>query len=129
MQWRQPIRTYAGVVALVTLGDCLVSGGCDESQRPAVGLHGYVRLENQTDHSGVRVAVAGTEHEVATDARGWFSLPDVPDGQWELESEYPYFASDTVTVELVDGLLMSPRLLGEDSTRRGEVVSRLRDIP
>jgi hypothetical protein len=89
----------------------LAALGCGEdtsSVRPELGLHGQAVLANQSDHSGVLVKVVGLDSAAVTDAEGFFSISDIPDGHWSLVASYPYFESDTTVAEVVGGVVQSP---------------------
>jgi hypothetical protein len=58
----------------------------DSTWRPAPGLSGYVRLENQSDHSGVLLTIAELDSTAVTDSRGFFSFGGIPDGSWQIEA-------------------------------------------
>ena len=96
------------VVILGLAGVLPLIHGCGDNcsiQRPTLGVNGYVRLENQSDHSGVLLRMAELDSTAVTDSTGLFSFSGIPDGHWELTAIYPFFERDTTEVELADGLL------------------------
>ena len=85
-----------GVSALV-----LLLGACEQNPQAGVPA-GVITLENQTEHSGILVALAEVDTFVVTDSLGFFSFGELPGGSYTLSARYPYF--ETVEAPLrVDG--------------------------
>jgi hypothetical protein len=103
------MRSRITPLALLMILTIVVS--CDERKsicRPSQGINGVARLENQSEHSGVLLKLIELDSTAVTNADGFFSFADIPDGLWKLAVLYPYFKSDTTEVELVGGLLQRP---------------------
>jgi hypothetical protein len=106
----------AGLQCWILVLSCLLVSllaaiGCSDDSpavRPEPVLHGWVTLENQSDHSGVLVTILGLDRTAVTDSEGYFFFSDIPDGGWSLEAVYPYFESDTTIADIVGGVLQSP---------------------
>jgi hypothetical protein len=117
----QLVQSHTAGPALIPLllAILLIVPSCDKENyvwNPTPGLSGYVKLQNQSDHSGVLVRVTETERTAVTNSRGYFSFDDVPDGTWRLEAEYPYFETDSLSIDIVDGLQQRPvrMVLGQE---------------
>ncbi len=77
--------------------------------------HGLVQLQNQTDHGAVMVNWLPLEEKksyggkrdgyVLTDSIGYFTLPTLPNGEWLISAEYPYYAPEFDTVTVKNGIL------------------------
>lgn len=104
-QWRvrhlQRLPLVCLAIALLAAINC----GDESAWRPTPGLSGYVRLQNQSDHSGVLLTIAELDSTAVTDSTGFFSFNGIPDGSWQIEAEYPYFETAMATAELSGGLL------------------------
>jgi hypothetical protein len=77
--------------------------GCDSKGpgfKPTPGLSGLVRLQRQSDHSGILLRIAGLDSIAVTDSTGSFSFSGIPDGRWRIEARYPYFETGAVEAEL-----------------------------
>jgi hypothetical protein len=100
-RWRF-LAVFSSVAVLL-----LAAIACDNDStwRPAPGLSGYVRLENQNDHSGVLLRVSELDSTAVTDSTGFFSFGGIPDGSWQIVARYPYFEPDTATANLANGIL------------------------
>ena len=100
------VLLFAVITALA--GVLPLTNGCNSDcsiQRPTLEVNGYVRLENQSDHSGVLLRIAELDSTAVTDSTGFFSFSGIPDGHWELTAIYPYFGRDTTEVEMLNGVM------------------------
>ncbi len=67
-----------------------------------------IRLQNQTDHSGVMVQLLELDQFVITDSTGEFTFDRLPDGIYTLQAKYPYFRTDQITVQVENGNIQTP---------------------
>lgn len=104
-------RLLSRVLTAGLLSIVLITNSCDRNG--GVGpriqvVSGHANLENQSDHSGVLLTITDLDSTAVTDSTGFFSFSGIPDGVWQLRAIYPFFETDTIDVELVNGLLQSP---------------------
>ncbi len=92
-------------------------------------LRGQALRENDQDHSGIRVALAGTAHSATTDADGTFNFERLPAGNYRLLAQAEGFETAQATIDLAAGEDLSideplvlaarvdrPRVIGTDPT-------------
>lgn len=66
-----------------------------------------VRLQYQTDHSGVMIKFIEADYFVLTDSTGRFELSNLSDGTFNVEIKYPYFEKKYAEVEVIEGEIYS----------------------
>lgn len=66
-----------------------------------------VKLQNQSDHSGVMLKFLELDHFVLTDSAGKFDLSNLPDGTFNIEIKYPYFETIHAEVEVINEKIYS----------------------
>ena len=59
---------------------------------------GFVQLENQSEHSGIRIVIDELDIWHSTDSTGYFNIGYVPTGEWNITIEYPYFLDQHVSM-------------------------------
>ncbi|MFQ6678839.1 MAG: hypothetical protein ACE5D0_11090, partial [Fidelibacterota bacterium] len=67
------------------------------------GNDGVVNLENQSEHSGIKIEVGESGIWQSTDSLGYFNLHFIPDGYWTLRVKYPFFEMIEITVASIGG--------------------------
>lgn len=81
---------------------CIVILLCCKQEGPIEVIpskHNYVRLEKQSEHSGIMVSITDFKEFVLTDSLGYFKFDSIPDGNYTLKAKYPYFLPKQITVE------------------------------
>lgn len=66
-----------------------------------------VKLQNQSDHSGVMLKFLGLDSIVVSDSAGNFDLSNLPDGTFNIEIKYPYFETIHAEVEVINEKICS----------------------
>jgi hypothetical protein len=93
--------TIAGVVHRTRLRFLQLSAGQtalvpDLVLRPAAALTGRALLAGATDHSGISVALVGTNRRATTDAAGNYTIADVEEGTYAINFQRTGFIEQTV---------------------------------
>lgn len=71
---------------------------CKDSGTEASPAELIVRLENQTDHSGIMIRLVELNKFVITDSLGRFEFDSFAPGTYTLRARYPYFKTEERTV-------------------------------
>jgi hypothetical protein len=72
-------------------------------------LTGYAFLQQQTDHSYIRVDLPVAGFSMLTDTQGAYQLPkDLSDGDWTIRAQYPYYRTEEQTFSVSKGVPENP---------------------
>lgn len=85
-------------------GDTVLNFQVTEASASAL----IVRLENQTDHSGIMIRLVELNKFVITDSLGHFDFDTLAPGNYTLRARYPYFKSEQRTVLVEEGKIKMP---------------------
>jgi len=96
------VKRVFGIIILLSLVNCKNIGVDPDEGRV------YVRLQNQTEHSGIMVEFTELNRFTLTDSLGYFSFDDLPNGIYTLHAKYPYFRPEHETVLVKDGKIQTP---------------------
>lgn len=89
--------------AIVTILFCVIGLSCD-SVEPSNPY--FVTLENQIEHSGIKIELVESGAFTITDGNGGFNLDNFENGFFNMVIKYPYFIADTVNVEISGGEIL-----------------------
>jgi len=67
-----------------------------------------IKLENQSDHSGIMIRLVELNKFVITDSQGRFEFDSLATGQYTLKAKYPYFKTEQRTVLVEGGKIKTP---------------------
>ncbi|MCB9475492.1 MAG: hypothetical protein H6684_07230 [Deltaproteobacteria bacterium] len=111
---------WLGIGVLATL--LLIAGCSDEfgnrlsgfdtdelTDEGAVELNGRALLQDQDNHSYIRVKLADLSISMLTNSDGEYQLPtELSEGEWKLEASYPYYHSASLNFETDEGRPTKP---------------------
>ncbi|MEN8193485.1 MAG: hypothetical protein ABFS12_11755 [Bacteroidota bacterium] len=99
---------YFFKIAAIALVMVFIVWNCEKPTTPDevnIKRQNYIRLQNQTEHSGVLIKLVDTKVLAVTDSQGYFILPKTTDGEYILQAKYPFFKIIEQKVKVVDSLL------------------------
>ncbi|APF20442.1 hypothetical protein Calab_1412 [Caldithrix abyssi DSM 13497] len=94
------------IFLLIILIGLLITNNCEQSTKTDIILNrniNYIRLENQSDHSGIIVLLKELNIFTITDSLGFFEFDSIPDGKYSLIIKYPYFRRKEMSVKVENG--------------------------
>jgi hypothetical protein len=102
--------TLARSVTIWILSACiaLILSGCAKKEEgPAEAQYGSVqgtiKLADATDHSGILVALVGTDYSATTKSDGSFLIKDIPSGPYTIEASKEGYEKKMDTIEVSGG--------------------------
>ena len=68
----------------------------------------YIKLRNQSEHSGILIHLIENDHYLTTDSAGHINTDTLPAGTYSIEVRYPYFRSEYRTITIDAGVITPP---------------------
>ncbi len=91
---------FLSVVATIGV---LVFIGCDKEE--TYYPEGYATLQNQIEHSGIAVEIIEADTFIFTDSTGYYDLGFLDDGEYTLNSVFPFYKNERQVININDGEL------------------------
>ena len=91
---------YISIVLIIVIS-------CNETITPPENDENYIRLQNQSDHSGVLIKLLNTDVMTVTDSLGNFTLPKTADGEYTLQAKFPFFEIYEENVQVKNAFLQT----------------------
>jgi len=89
------------LLMLVTV--VLLTGCQEEATKPNETPRMFVRLENQTEHSGIMVKILELNIWTITDSQGYFQFDTLQNGNYTFQARYPYFKTEKFSIMVNNG--------------------------
>jgi len=89
------------LLMLVTV--VLLTGCQEEATKPNETPRMFVRLENQTEHSGIMVKILELNRWTTTDSQGYFQFDTLQNGNYTFQARYPYFKTEEFSIMVNNG--------------------------
>jgi hypothetical protein len=96
------------VLVLAAVAVVVLQMSCKDSGVETVADRMLIKLENQTDHSGIWVSLIGTNEFAVTDSLGRVRFRPETSGYFTLRARYPYFQTEERTVSVERGEIQTP---------------------